>query len=578
MKTYEDFGIEIPHNSGGEVYTTCPECSKDRKKRKAKCLSVNTDKQVWICHHCGWTGTLEGRTHKLEAHWNKPEFKKPSNAPKPSLPEKTLAWFHNRGITDEVLFRNKIGQGSVYMPQIEDFTSAISFPYFRGGELLNIKWRDSKKNFRLEAGAERILYGLDDIQDQAVIIWVEGEIDKLSVEVAGFKNCVSVPDGAPPENTKNYSSKFDYLDLIDFDSVGKHILFLDNDGPGQKLEEELSRRLGREKCERVKITVKDANELLVMGGAAMVKRAIEHAEPYPVSGIHTGKSLFADVDRLYNEGKRGGLKTGWRNLDPLYSVRPGEWTLVTGIPNSGKSNWLDNLASNLAVIHGWRFGVFSPENQPLEDHFARFVEKHSRIPFFNGAEKRIESLALELEKDWVADHFDWILPDTDDEEFNLSYILHRAKTLVFRRGIRGLIIDPWNEIDHTRPQGLSETEYISQSLTRIRKFARQHSVHVWLVAHPTKLQKGSDGQYPVPTPYDVSGSAHWRNKSDNAISVYRHFTMKGQQEKPIEIHVQKIRFREVGRLGMAELDYEIPTGTYADHQENVFSQRYGGAA
>ena len=46
-------------------------------------------------------------------------------------------------------------------------------------------------------GAEKVLFGLDDIRDESTIIIVEGELDKLAMEEAGYRNVVSVPDGAP---------------------------------------------------------------------------------------------------------------------------------------------------------------------------------------------------------------------------------------------------------------------------------------------------------------------------------------------------------------------------------------------
>jgi twinkle protein len=87
-------------------------------------------------------------------------------------------------------------------------------------------------------------------------------------------------------------------------------------------------------------------------------------------------------------------------------------------------------------------------------------------------------------------------------------------------------------------------------------------VHVWIVAHPTKLQKDQKGEYPVPTPYDISGSAHWRNKADNCLAVYRRFDP--HHEPPVEVHVQKVRFREVGKIGLAELRYEKVNGNYRE--------------
>ena len=132
---------------------------------------------------------------------------------------------------------------------------------------------------------------------------------------------------------------------------------------------------------------------------------------------------------------------------------------------------------------------------------------------------------------------------------------------MFRDGINCLVLDPWNELEHSRPEKVSETEYISQCLSKIRRFARVNGVHIWVVAHPTKLSKNRDGIYPCPTPYDVSGSAHWRNKADNCLAVYRpDFT-----SARVDIVVQKIRFKHTGRVGEDFLSYNMFSGRYNEH-------------
>lgn len=277
MKIFSDFGITVPPGRTGNVATICPQCSAHRKNAKATCLSVNVDEGVWLCHHCDWRGTLkEGVRDLSNPYVHKPkEYRRPDYVIDETADmAKTLEWFSKRGITAEVVRRNRISVGTVWMPQIEAEVSAIRFPYFRDGQVVNVKYRDHRKHFRMESGAERILYGIDDCLEYLAtttdtaktLIWVEGEIDKLSMEVAGFKNCVSVPDGAPSPTSKDYTSKFTFLEsaeelLAQFD---RHILAVDNDAPGQKLEEELARRLGHEKCYRAQWPdgCKDANEVL----------------------------------------------------------------------------------------------------------------------------------------------------------------------------------------------------------------------------------------------------------------------------------------------------------------------------
>lgn len=562
MKTFADFRIEIPAGRVGELDVTCPQCSAQRKKKSARCLSVNVDKGVWCCAHCGWSGGLAEGERRFDPAWRKPQFRRP--APPAEKPLSTIeAWFADRGIPRTVLERNRITATSVYMPQVEDHVGAIAFPYYRGEELVNVKYRDRDKNFRMETGAERVLYGLNDIAECCVI--VEGEIDKLSVEAAGLMSCVSVPDGAPAESTKDYASKFVFLeaDQERLQAVREWIIAVDNDAPGKRLEDELARRLGREKCKRVTWPndCKDANDVLRSFGAEVLLECLEHAESFPLAGVFTVSDNSARIRHLREHGWEKGVSTGWEEVDRFYTVRPGEFTVITGMPNSGKSNWLDALLVNLAREHGWQFALFSPENQPLEDHMARMMEKWAGLPFSHGPTERMNEATFDRAMEWANQHFSWILPD-DDVEWTLETVLDRAKALVFRRGIRGIVIDPWNELEHAPPPGLTETIYTGKVLKHVRQFARRHGVHVWIVAHPQKMYREKDsGNYPIPSLYDISGSANWRNKADNGIVVWRDF---GDAHKPIEIHVQKIRFRQIGRLGMAKLAYQAATQTYTE--------------
>jgi twinkle protein len=461
------------------------------------------------------------------------------------------------------------------MPQVEDHQEAAIFPYFRNGELINRKYRTiEKKYFRLEAGCELVLYGLDDITPEKPLIWVEGECDKLALETAGFRSVVSVPNGAPPANAKNYDSLFGFLeaDRTKIEAIKQHVIAVDADPSGARLEDELSRRLGVEKCSRVRWPdgIKDANEMLVKHGVDDVRWLLEHAEPFPIDGVVEVTDRQEELRRLYVKGFESGYSTGWPTLDQLYTVCPGQITPVTGIPGSGKTEWLDGLLVNLARLHSWRFALFSPENLPVEQHMAALAEKHLGKPFNGGPTPRMTEQEFDVALQWVNEHFAWILPDSEDE-WTVERILAAAGQLCLRRGIRGLVIDPWNELEPLRPTGLNETEYVSHCLKRIRVFARHRGVHVWIVIHPTKLYRNENGKYPVPTLYDCAGSAHWRNKADNGIVIWRDLSEADSSE--VQIHVQKVRFRHVGRRGMTRLYYEPICATYREQQEEARLQR-----
>lgn len=555
--TWESLGIDVRNHTSGEVKTTCPKCSSSRKKKRYPCLNVNLDKELYNCWHCGWRGSL-GRGEESRPNapkvWRKPEFVTNHT----DLPENVVSFFAHRGIGQQTLLRNQIGHGKVYFPQVEAERTCITFPYFRGGECINVKYRTPDKLFRLASGAERILYGLDDITE--TLIWVEGEMDKLSVEEAGFTNCVSVPDGAPAPDTRNYDSKFDFLGCEQLARVKQHIIAVDNDAPGRRLQEELIRRLGPDRCKVVTWSseCKDANDVLLMHGPGVVRECIEAAVPVPIEGTCTINDLWPQIVRRQNGEVEHGCSSGWKDLDGHYKVLAGEWTLVTGIPGHGKSEWLDALTMNLAVNDGWNIGVFSPENHPPEDHGVKMMEKYVGKPFDAGPNARMSLAEADEARAFIDEHFTFLMPENP----SLDTLLEQAGRLVTRKGINGLILDPWNEIDHVYPAGQTETQYISTALSKIRRFCWTHKVHAWIVAHPTKLRKEpGEKEYPVPTPYDVSGAAHWRNKADNCITVYR--SMK-EETQAVQIHVQKIRKKRIGKVGAVELRYDKVTGRYHD--------------
>lgn len=570
MNTFADFKIILLSGASGEEVTTqCPQCSGKRKNSKAKCLSVNTVKGVWVCHHCDWRGTLKageessGRKIYTKPVWTTPQDTRQNGQGRPAIIcNGSVEYLAGRGIPPDVVASEGIRDVQAYLPQLEAEVWCIGFPYYKSGECVNIKYRAlEEKAFRQVSGAEKILYRQDSIQPAMVII-TEGEIDALSCLAAGFPSCVSVPDGAPAVNTKNYASKFTYLDQSPdpFEKCERIILAMDTDEPGRLLEKELARRLGAERCWMVRWEKgrKDANEVLMKDGPLALAEAIQSAKPFPVQDVVEVNDVIDSILQRYYNGVSKGLSTGWEDVDKYYSVEAGQLTLVTGMPGHGKSEWLDALMINLMVLDGWRFGICSPENSPVELHVEKLLEKSIGAPFRVGPADRIMPNEILTGCEWLQELVSFIVPE---ESLSIAGVLERAAILVRRRGIRGLIIDPYNEFDHTRGHGVSETEYIGQILGTVKRWARKWQVHVWLVAHPTKIFRNEDGSYPVPTPYDVAGSANFRNKPDNCLSIWRD---EQEPDYPVEIHVQKIRFKHIGMIGNAVLNWDRSTGRYAD--------------
>ena len=210
------------------------------------------------------------------------------------------------------------------------------------------------------------------------------------------------------------------------------------------------------------------------------------------------------------------------------------------------------------------FAVCSFENPPAE-HIAKLAEKRLGQPFWEGPTPRMSELDLRVAMQWLGEHFYFIR--AGDEAPTIDWILETARAAVMRHGVRGLVIDPYNEVEHKRPDKMSETEYVSQVLGKVKRFAQAHGVHIWFVAHPAKMQRDPKGKIPVPTLYDISGSANWANKADFGVVIHRDWA---ERSTKVEIHVKKVRFKSVGREGIVTLHYDRATGRYTEPDPELY--------
>jgi twinkle protein len=482
---------------------------------------------------------------------------------KPELPEEltfregSIRWFAGRGITEETM-----KAFSVYSEQERTFekvgkTPAICFPYFRAGVGVNIKYRSVKaKKFQMVSGAEPIWYNLDGVEakPQRVVI-VEGEMDVLSLHQGGIANVISPPNGCESIGDEVMESGAWFLK----DDSVRIILAGDMDSAGQKMMDALAARIGKERCSKVSWPdgCKDANETLIAHGIERVVECVDEAEPIPVDGLIRISSVKDAVLSLYDEGLPPGYSTGIPSLDEHYTIKPGYWCAVTGSPGSGKSNILDQIMTNMAERDGHRFGVASFENRHLARHAANILPKHFRQPFGEGRANRMTREQVAEGTAWMDNYFFFNQPESP----TIEAVLKVARSMVFSYGITGLVIDPWNRLMHPA-NGLTDGGYIARCLSMISDFAYRHSVYIWLVAHPTKLTKNvTTEQYPCPTLYDISGSAHFYNMCDFGWAGWRD---RKELHKPIEFHMQKSRHQEIASEGCVRIGYDHITTRYYD--------------
>jgi twinkle protein len=569
---WKDKGIIVNESGSNQQVIKCPECADKRRKKGTRTLSVNLEKKVWNCHHCGWSGNLttfkvlDNYKYKTKVKKVEKIYKKPVNTKISPITEKALKWFNSRGISSNTLKKCNVSSESAWMPQTNKNENCIVFNYFLNGEIINKKYRDGRKNMKLEKDARLIMYApsLWDIYQQEEEIYItEGEPDALTLVELGFQNVLSTPNGAPPENVDIKEANLSYLQSLDeiAPKAKKFILAMDNDRVGRILRQEIARRIGIEKCYFIEYPndCKDINDVLIKHGKSEAISRIKKENPFPISGKYDIADMSQSVYDLYDNGQSAGLRTGWIEVDSHYTVKTKQFTIVTGIPSHGKSSFLDNLFINMAKIHSWKFGIFSPENFPFEEHIAKFCELIVGKPFHKGYKGRMSKNELETALIWLDNHFFFLMPEKDDIE--IDDILDLARISIFRNGINGLVIDPWNELEHNRGS-MTETDYASKTLSKIRKFSRVNDIHTWIVAHPTKLQKDrKTGDYPVPTPYDIAGSAHFRNKADNCLCVHRDFS-----NNTTKLYIQKVRFKQIGKTGDVELVFDPKNNRY--HVEN----------
>lgn len=559
MTNYRDYGITGVEGLSGEVRVICPECSHTRKKSSEKCLAVNTTESTWYCHHCGWSGALRKVNRKKEEI---PSFDSDLQVENMliSKNENRFSFLIERGLSKETIKSNLI------FAEIQEWSDKIwfGFPYFLEGKCVNIKYRSEEKEFRQTKDGYRVFYRIDSLANSREAIITEGEIDSLSFYEAGYENAISVPDGAINPDARNVSTKLNFLDnSIDYlEHIEVFYLALDSDAPGRRISEEIARRLGKERCKVVLFPegCKDANEVLLKYGKDKLKECIKEAIDYPLEGVRVLSESAEKILDIYENGFPQGVVTNeWPNFDKLLKWFAGHFTVVTGIPSHGKSNFIDNLIVNLARHNGWKSAVFSPENPTPETWIIRLLEIATGKSFFGS--NRIESDKVKGTLDALSQYFYLISPD---DSYTLDIILATAKNLIRRVGINVLIIDPWNNLEVKGKTGENETAYTARILVRLRTFARQTGLHIILIAHPRKMQKNSDGNYEIPTAYDISGSAHFYNVADNILSVYREFHNDRDDSSTSHVFVQKVKTKYSGNIGSASFDFDKATQRYTE--------------
>lgn len=554
MIDFREIGVHLtPWQMKQEVAkVACPSCSGERKKKKDPSMSVWTQEGTYHCHHCG----VKGKVSQMK------DYKKPKMNSEP-VQDRVVTWFgETRSIIPESLEYYGVTQSTEWMPQANAEQRVINFNYYDvDGELVNIKYRSADKNFKMFSGGKPILYGLNRVKDLDHIIIVEGEMDCLAIHSAGVLGATSVPSGANKgSNNLNYIENC--WDTIQ--SKKKIVLALDNDEAGQGLKAELLRRFGSnpnvyiaewpEGC-------KDANDVLINHGAAELKKRLRGAKQVPAEGIVSLDDVMDKLIQLKQGGIPRGDMLGYPEFDRIFSWKKDEMTILTGAPNSGKSAFLDQCMSLLAQNNDWKFGIISMEKPNVELHIAELMQRTLGKTFWN--EMTLEE--IHAYREYFNDRFKFL--EVDKNELTVDHLISKAKEMVGRYGIDCFVVDNWSFVELKMPKyGDSRTNHIGDSLTKFKIFKEKYKCAVIIVAHTRKLSKDAQGNVDVAGMYDIAESAHFANKADNVIVVYRNFNTG-----LVDIYTKKVRWIYTGTQGVSHFEYDIPTGVYTEVNESATS-------
>lgn len=549
----------------GHYRTTCPACSTTRRNSKAECLSVTIQAEhaLYNCHHCERHGATYLK-EDLRTPFTPPVYEKP----KPKAVKKVdtaidpdgVAFLAERGFSERTAAVFGVVSSRAYFPEQGREAAAIALPYVVDGKTIGHKVRSIEgKAFVCDTPLSS-LYGLQnvDLAENEALTICEGEFDPMAFYEAGVTNATSVPNGSSSFNRTSDSGEL--METLGFlwtardviDKAKKIVIAADNDAPGEKLADELSRRVGKHKCWKVSYPsdCKDGNDVLKKHGAAKLKECWDNAEAYPVDGLYEAEHYFEDMDHLYDNGFGERVSTGMAAVDEVFTIAPGMLTVITGNPNAGKSNWVNQVMLNVARSRGWVSAVCSFETPPAV-HLGQLTEMLVQKHFFETTDfgERMSKAEVNSVKPFLNKHIKF-LHQEDGQKATVESIIERIKVAVFRWGARIVVIDPYSYI-HKPNSADSETAFIADMLTRIRITAKLYGVHVFFIAHPAKPAVNSDGSTAVPRGYSISGSAAWFNHPDHGVSVHR-----SNDSNDVEIHVWKTRFSWLGKNGHVSLYYD----------------------
>lgn len=427
----------------------------------------------------------------------KPKCRVPSEAVKGYLVE-------HRNVPGEVLAAYKVGEQG----------NRIVFPFLTPeGDLALVKTReavDGAKPKPTAANCEAILFGWQAIPaDARNVCLTEGEIDALSMAAYGYP-ALSVPfGGGGGEKQKWIESEFERMDRFE-----RIYLALDGDEQGDAAADEIANRLGRHRCLRVTLPRKDANECLMAGiPQEAIAEAINSAEHLDPDGLRWASHFAEGVVALFwpQPGVHEGYSTPYKKLGDKLLFRPGELTIWTGASGAGKSQILNDCIPQW-VQEGSRICLSSLEMKPSQT-LKRLCKQ------VVGTDRPSEP-AIRAALKWLDQGL--LLYELTGKQ-KLDALLEVFDYARAKYGCDQFVIDSLMRL------GIASDDYNAQEAVvfQIIDWTIQHNVHVHLVAHSRKGERGGGPQETE----DIKGAMEIGANAFNILSIWRNKKQEEQAQK-----------------------------------------------
>ena len=538
----------------------CPLCGDESKHSRRTDGAFDEDKGVGHCFCCGANFFASKWTYKPV---RQPMLQKPEIS-LGSYPSSVMAYLNERGLKPEVMHRLGVGYAELPADTPDGKKTFLAFRFLEQGEVVNVQYKSPDKEFRFEKDCRIIPYNIDSVLGAETVYITEGMMDAAVLVQCGFESVVSLPNGC--------GTRMSCFDPYKEHFRGVRIVYAgDTDPKGIEKRKEVAKYFCDNEFYYVEWAEgKDANDALMTGGEDGVRFSVlEQSRLLLPLGIATIADEFDAFFELVNNGVPRFPGVNLHGFSHLVRFEPGRLIIISGFPGAGKSSFADYLMMSLAVQQGWKAAVYSPEKYPMSLHY---YELGQILMGREMNQKNFTRQAVERGYRFLLDNIYHI----KDECNSIEDILASAIQLVHQRGIRTLLLDPFNYIELPVLSGANDTQKISHVLKQIVDFAHKYKVLVILVAHPKKPQtEGGRKQEPqMPSLYDIAGSADFYNKCDYGLILQRQRSDSYTKAPSLTwVHVLKVRFRHLGQIGARAFGYDAVSGRFVGTADDNMTLR-----